>query len=261
LNDPGDSDIAFFGLDLAWSARNPSGLAVADGAGRVLDVRADLRSDDEILNWVRARLRATSVLGIDMPTIVRNATGQRRCEGELRAAFARHHAGPHPANLARFPDGGRARALLDVLASDGVLERIDLAPREPGRFAFEVYPHPALVRLFELETIFRYKKKARPWPGVLEEWARYRAAMATLQNADPPLVVPADFPTSVTSRGYKAWEDSLDAIACAYVAAFVWRWGMRAPHVRVFGDLEDGYIVVPDGPAVLGSIGTGTPKP
>jgi predicted RNase H-like nuclease len=53
-------------------------------------------------------------------------------------------------------------------------------------------------------------------------------------------------PSAVAARGYKWWDDMLDAISCAYVAAFVWRWGMTLPHVRVFGDLDDGYIVIPD---------------
>jgi len=249
VSTPGD--VAFLGLDLAWSRVNPSGVAALDGAGRVLEVRADLVSDDALLAWIRTNLRSTTALGFDMPTIVRNPGGARPCERELAATFRAAHAGPHPANLARFPGGGRARALLDALAADGVVERLDVGPREDGRFAFEVFPHPALVRLFGLERIFKYKKKNRRWPDVLAAWATYRAALATLVTADPPLVLGDLVPATVEARGYKRWDDGLDAVTCAYVAAFAWRHGTLGPEVRVFGDLRDGYVVVPDRLAIL----------
>ncbi len=236
----------FLGLDLAWSARNPSGLAALDEHGRLLDVRADLRDDAAILAWIRAQLGSCGVIGIDMPTIVRNARGVRPCERDLAAVFRRSHAAPHPANLRRFPDGGRARRLIDALRPAGVIEALDVVSRDSRIVALEVFPHPAHVRLFALDRIFGFKKKARPWPAVLAEWSRYRAALATLADADPPLLLDAAIPLAVGARGYKRWDDTLDAISCAYVAAFVWRWGIDPPHVRVFGDLQAGYIVVPD---------------
>jgi len=181
-----------------------------------------------------------------MPTIVRNAEGLRPCERQLAAVFRHAHAAPHPANLRRFPDGGRARRIIDALGPDGVVEALDVAAADPRNVALEIFPHPAHVRLFGLDRIFGYKKKSRPWPAVLAEWSRYRAALASLADADPPLVLDARVPLAVASRGYKRWDDTLDAITCAYVAAFVWRWGIGSPHVRVFGDLTDGYIVIPD---------------
>ncbi len=234
------------GLDLAWSPRNPSGVAAIDAAGRLLDVRADLRTDDELLGWVRRWRGSRGVIGIDMPTIVRNPEGVRPAERDLAAVFRRQHAAPHPANLRRFPTGGRARFLIDSLASDGIVEALDIVPNDMRTVAIEVFPHPAHVRLFALDRIFRYKKKSRPWPSVLDEWARYRAALGSLERADPPLVLDARVPIRVDAVRYKQWDDTLDAISCAYIAAFVFRWGSAAPHVRCFGNLDDGYIIVPD---------------
>jgi predicted RNase H-like nuclease len=186
------------------------------------------------------------VIGIDMPTIVPNAVGYRPCERELAADFRRYHAAPYPANRKRFPDGGRARLLLDALTSDGVSERLDLGPKASGRYAFEVFPHPALVRLFGRSAIFKYKKKpSRSWPSVLEAWREYRAALASLEATDPPLHLPADIPLAAVVRGYKASDDLLDGITCAYVASFLWRWGTSLPHTRIYGNLEAGYIAVP----------------
>jgi predicted RNase H-like nuclease len=236
----------FLGLDLAWSRTNPSGAAELDEDGYVLDARADLGDDAEILAWIRTRLAPTTILGIDMPTIVPNATGMRRCERELGRDFRAYHAAPHPSNRLRFPDGGRARSLLDALRADGVVERLDLPARITGRYAFEVFPHPSLVRLFDLPAIFRYKKKSRPWPAVLAEWDRYRAALVTLAAADPALHLGSIVPAAANARGYKRFDDLLDAVTCAYVARFFWRWGTAPPHARVYGDLTDGYIAIPD---------------
>jgi predicted RNase H-like nuclease len=235
----------FIGLDLAWSARNPSGVAALRDDGTLVEARADLLDDVEIVAWVRRHLAPTTVIGIDMPTIVPNDTGMRPCERELAADFRRYHAAPHPSNRGRFGGEGRARHILDVLAADAVTERLDLPARSAGRYAFEVFPHAAHVRLFGLSSIFRYKKKARPWQTVLAEWSRYRAALQSLSSADPPLRLPASIPESVSQRGYKAWDDLLDAITCAYAASFLWRWGTAAPNARVYGDLRFGYIAVP----------------
>lgn len=241
---------AFIGLDLAWSERNPSGGAAIDETGRVLEARADLGGDEEILAFVRAHLAETSVLGLDMPTIVPNPVGMRRCERELARDFRAYHAAPHPSNRARFPDGGRARALLDALAPEGVVERLDLSPQTQGRYAFEVFPHPSLVRLFALPAIFRYKKKNRPWPDVLAEWKRYRAAMGSLADAVPPLVLGDAVPAAAEIRHYKRFDDLLDALTCAYVASYLWHWGTASPYARVYGDLDGGYIAIPDGPVI-----------
>ena len=224
-----------------------------DEDGRVVEVRADLCEDEAILRWVRGHLAPTSVLALDMPTIVPNLGGARRCEREVNACFRAAHAGTHPANLGMpvFREGGRARRLIGELAADGVVECLSMQARSPGGFAFEVFPHAAHVRLFGLEQIFKYKKKRQPWSEAHAAWARYRAALASLRDADPPLLLNDAVPEVVCSRGraYKAREDELDALTCAYIASFLWRWGVERPHARVYGNLAEGYIVNPDRPA------------
>jgi bacterioferritin len=237
----------FLGLDLAWSSKNPSGAAVLDEHGTLSAETATLRGDDEVLVWVRRHMAATTYLAIDMPTIVTNASGKRPCETALTKAYRKFDAGAHSANLANrcFAGGGRARRLLQQLAADGFVESLEVPSRQAGRFAFEVYPHPAHVELFGLEQIFRYKKKRRPWPKVLAAWSDYREALASLREADPPLDLPVRIPLTVEKAKYKQREDLLDGITCAYLAAYIWRWGCPSERVRVFGDLSTGYIVVP----------------
>jgi predicted RNase H-like nuclease len=129
-------------------------------------------------------------------------------------------------------------------------------PDGAASVAIEVYPHPAMVSLFDLATVIPYKDK----PGrtttsrkaafgvlldaierVCEEplrlatstrWAEIRAAVASAQR-------PIDL---------RVVEDEIDAILCAYLA---WLWGRRDPQMRVLGDVERGYIVVPGPPRVV----------
>lgn len=254
--DPNERAVRFLGLDLAWLPKNPSGLAVLGADGSLLDLQCDLTDDDAVLAWIRRWRGASGAIGIDMPTIVPNATGRRPCERELHAEYGRHDAGPYPANrgLAPFASGGRAAGLLEALAPDGIVHTCEVAPRDPRAVAFEVFPHPSAVKLFSRSEILRYKKKARPWDGVWAAWAEYRRLLGQLADADPPLHLPASVPPSVADlpkRDYKRWDDALDAILCAYVASWVWHHGTRAPHVRVFGDMVEGHIVVPDRAALI----------
>jgi bacterioferritin len=241
----------FLGLDLAWSPANPSGAAALDADGRLIGApRADLGSDAEILAWIREHEAANVALALDMPTIVPNATGRRPCEAALARDFRAAHAGPHPANRSNplFADGGRAARLVRALELDGFRERLDTRARTDGKIVFECFPHPTLVRLFELPRIFKYKKKqGRPWETVLFEWARYRMTLERLRDAFPPLVLdPGVVPFEAERRGYKRFDDMLDAITCAYVASYVWNWGIDSNEVQIYGDLETGYVLVPN---------------
>jgi predicted RNase H-like nuclease len=253
---PNERAVRFLGLDLAWLPKNPSGLAVLGADGCLLDLRCDLTGDDAVLAWIRQWRGPSGAIGIDMPTIVPNLTGSRPCERELHAVYGRRHAGPYPANrgLAPFAGGGRAATLVDALTADGVVHTCRVAPNDPRTVAFEVFPHPSAVALFALSRVLGYKKKARSWPDVWAAWAEYRRLLGQLADADPPLRLPASVPASVADlpkRDYKRWDDALDAILCAYVASWVWHHGTRAPHVRVFGDMVEGHIVVPDRAALI----------
>jgi predicted RNase H-like nuclease len=241
----------FLGLDLAWKPNNPSGLAAIDEAGTLLDVNTCLRSDDQVLTWIGEHLGDRGAVAIDMPTIVRNPTGRRPCECAVAADFHRHDAGPYPANteLDPFVGGGRAHHLIAELG-ECVTHTTQVAARDPRTVAFETFPHAAAVRLFNLDKIKKYKKKRRAWDFVLAEWAGYRALLETLRDKDPPLQLDdGKLPRTVTKVRYKRWDDAIDAVVCAYVAAFVWTHGTQSPMVRVYGDMESGHIVIPAGAA------------
>ncbi len=64
-------------------------------------------------------------------------------------------------------------------------------------------------------------------------------------------------PAGLRGKTLKRYEDTLDAIFCAYLAWHCWRWGEERN--EMFGTMAEGYIVVPKrsrGQLLLESIAT-----
>lgn len=248
----------FIGVDLAWASRNPTGLAALHWNGKVATLleplpASPLYSDVEITAYIRkSAARGHVVVAIDAPLTVPNQTGRRPGETELNAVFARFHAGAHPANRQRLAgyNGGTVRGeeLLRRLATLDIRHDASIAPRKPTRQAFEVYPHPAMVVLFRLDRVLKYKAK----PGIahaqrLEAFRHYQRHLHDLRKGIPPMILPAGLLAedhlSKRGRALKAYEDQLDAVFCAYLALYYWWWGTE--RCRIFGDVTRGYIIAP----------------
>ena len=106
----------------------------------------------------------------------------------------------------------------------------------------EVFPHPALIEMFDLDERLAYKKGR-----VDERRAGLRdldRLLGTLGDADPPAhFTSLNIGDGVRGRSLKGIEDLLDARVCAWVAL---RWHQQGPDgVRIFGDAESGHIAVP----------------
>jgi predicted RNase H-like nuclease len=248
---------AFFGLDLAWSPRNPSGGALLR-AGRLMAVTGDLGDDDAIIRWIGAHLSegGAAVVAVDAPLRVPNQTGSRPCDRALSAEWRRFEAGALPANRRLLARDGQVRgeALVALLAeAHGFAEQTSIPHRErilpaDWRIVCEVYPHPAHVSLFDLPVTLKYKARRRSYA---ERWAafeEYAARLKSLEQAEPPLGGITELLDRVEirtlrGRALKEFEDRLDAVTCAYVAAYLWHHGPT--HSRVYGSLEEGHILVP----------------
>lgn len=243
---------SYLGIDLAWSTRNRTGVAALDDDG-VLVASASVRTDDEIDAFVNAWSRDAVVAAIDAPLIVLNETGQRVCERLVNAEFGPYYAGAHSSN--------RSNALFREPRGLVLAERhgwdVDPATVPGGErsVAIEVYPHPAMITLFALPTVLRYKRK----PGRTVESCRdelLRLIDLMEQHTDGVLRLTtssrwAEIRTAVLGAHrpmhLAAVEDEVDAIFCAYLARL---WGRRDERMRVLGDVHDGYIVVPGHPRV-----------
>jgi len=237
---------AFLGIDLAWGRTARTGLAALDESGRLV-ASTSVVTDDEVAEFVATHAPGLVVAAIDAPLVVPNATGHRRAERELGAVYRPYNAGAHAAN--------RSLAWLDPPRGATLADRFgwSMDPSSVVAVAIEVYPHPAMVALFGLGAVIPYKAKSgrdvalrRSAFGevvghlerVCDETLRLSssARWASLKNA----VV-----TAQRQVDLERIEDEVDAILCAYVA---WLWATDRPGMRVFGDVVDGYIVVPDRP-------------
>jgi len=115
------------------------------------------------------------------------------------------------------------------------------------RYQIEVYPHPAIVYLFKLERILKYKK-GRLQERKLEISKLRQYIKEILPALEPRLNLEQhqmlgseEIPS--TTAALKELEDKLDRLICAYIAAYWWYWGKEKNWV--LGDRSSGYIIVP----------------
>jgi predicted RNase H-like nuclease len=244
----------FAGLDLAWhGSAKPSGLAVMEGGVRgvaLREMRGGIGTDDDILHRLNSLPSTDVVLAIDAPLIIQNATGQRPCETQIGRLYGHANASAHTCNLRLFP-AARSVNLAMRLEKWGWVHNVTSTQDEqrPGKWFFEVYPHPAHVVLFDLLTIIRYKK------GRLSErrkgLAAFRRTIAEkLSLATPPLLPSPELSRmgaidldAMSGVELKSFEDSVDAVLCAYLAAYFWAWGSQRN--ALIGSMNTGYMVVP----------------
>ncbi|MCS7291679.1 MAG: DUF429 domain-containing protein [Gloeomargarita sp. SKYBB_i_bin120] len=234
----------FLGIDLGWTC-GPSGLCCLAWDGQTLALmdldRRQLLTD--ILAWVDtwAPVGQPAGIAVDAPTIIPNPTGMRLPDRLTHQYFRSYHAGCYPANQGR-PFAQRTVGFGQALLARQFRHGVDIQPRSPDRWQIEVFPHPAVVHLFNLPRILKYKKGALTERR--QELAKLRDLLWQLQQAEPPLVLTELPAIPLNGSSLKVVEDQLDALVCAYVAAYWWYWGPQKN--QVLGNEETGYIVVPE---------------
>lgn len=235
------------GVDLGWSS-GASGLCCLewhDEKLRLLDLQCVLQLDD-ILAWIDGHAPASepAIVAVDAPTLIPNATGMRVPDRLAHKYFGRYHAGCYPANLGR-PFASRTVGFGLSLEARGFEHAPSITAKQIGRYQIESFPHAAMVHLFQLERILKYKK------GLLAE---RQSGLAQLRQCiiqylpllEPGLDLEPDLLPEIprTGAALKAVEDQLDSLICAYIAAHWWYWGLARNWV--LGDRRSGYIVVPN---------------
>lgn len=237
----------YVGIDLAWGERKPTGVAVLDESGRLVALGA-VRTDDEIEAALGDYVRGECLVAIDAPLVVTNPTGNRPAEAALNRDFARFQAGAHPSNTGKAEFAGVPRAAR-LAARLG----LDFDPASTvTRRAIEVYPHPATVALFGLPVTLKYKNKTgRTVQTLRAELTRLLDYLEGLSQAHPRLLLSESAPwrelvATVAAASRKSElrvaEDQVDAVVCAYVAAYA---DQRPDDVTTYGDFAEGYIVTP----------------
>ncbi|OKH27187.1 DUF429 domain-containing protein [Chroogloeocystis siderophila] len=239
----------FIGIDFGWRSQ-PSGLCCLEWQNRKLQL-VDLDRKEaiaDIFTWIDTQVEpdAPVIVAVDAPTIIPNATGTRLPDKLTHKYFGKYHAGCYPANQS-LAFAQRTINFGLELEARGFIHAPQIEPQKLGRYQIEVFPHPAIVHLFNLNRILKYKK-GRLSDRRLELIKLHQHILTTLPTLFPclcSLCLCGSFPQEIpsTTAALKALEDKLDSLICAYVAAYWWYWGTERN--LVLGDRTTGYIVVP----------------
>ena len=237
----------FLGIDLGWRSGASGSCCLQQKSDRLQILDLDrIEAIADILAWIDkfAPQNTNAIIAVDAPTIIPNATGMRLPDKLAHKYFGRYHAGCYPANLNR-PFAERTVEFGKSLENKGFVHAPTIKPQKLGRYQIEVYPHPAIVNLFKLDRILKYKKgKLADRKEELLKLHRYIIeVLPTLQPALEINQLIAKSPAIKNMASLKEFEDKLDSLICAYVAANWWYWGEEKN--LVMGDRSTGYIVVP----------------
>jgi predicted RNase H-like nuclease len=233
------------GFDSAWGSTNKGAVAFLTlGTGG----KVGIQRPPETVSWNSAAdvlcEAKPSLIAIDQPLVVRNATAFRPLERFLAEKLYSAHCAAYPANLTGvytkplFGDDAPIWKLLENLESNGYVHDPygvrGIANRNSGmsncRAYFECYPHLGILGLSGRNMILKYKVRHR----CAEDWNE----LLTLLDR---CIVDFNAISDKLSRQNKANEDKLDAVVCAVVAA---KWAMDDSS-GIVGSLDDGYMVTP----------------
>lgn len=236
---------AVLGIDAAWTTSQPSGVALAresdhgwelviaspsyrdfiDGRGR-WDGDRPAGSTPIAAEIIAAASKMAGadidVVAIDMPLSRTPITSRRTSDNLVSSAYGSRKCGTHT------PSASRPGLISDVLKMEFEAEGYQLVTEEIRTPALiEVYPHPALVELANAAERLRYKHaKARSyWPAdpptarrdnLIAVW-REIIDLVDLRIPGTRAALPMPDARQPGFR-LKAFEDMLDAVACAWVA-------------------------------------------
>lgn len=236
---------AVLGIDAAWTDKNPSGLAVVVNgtAGWYLQAAYAsyydfmlvgstsspaaagapfMPSPSTILDQVHKLCSyRPAVVAVDMPLSRQPITGRRASDNAISRHYGRRHAGTHT------PSALRPGLISDSLTLGFEAAGYPLRTSSMGvPGLIEVYPHPALIELTGAEERLPYKvgKTQTYWPKaavperrirLLQVWERIVSHLETEISGIAKLL-PKVTPLS-NGVSLKAYEDTLDAVICAWV--------------------------------------------
>jgi predicted RNase H-like nuclease len=130
--------------------------------------------------------------------------------------------------------------IANMLRSEGYLVDFDL--NKSARIATEVYPHPAMIRFFEIDRIIKYKK------GLVaakrEEFRRLQGLITSCLARDfVELTVTPTIEKLLQAPWTKNIEDQTDALFCALIGYR--HWMTKGAACEVVGSLDTGFILLP----------------
>jgi predicted RNase H-like nuclease len=236
-------NVLLIGIDLAWGEKKHDGVCFLEWDGKRGAVAgfAYPQGDRELREEVvrASRGKPSVFVTVDAPIVCPNRTGTRPVDRLTHRMFHREHAACHPANLTKCP---RPPRIARLLRKEGF--RVGWKPGAGKKTVAEVYPHPAMVRMFGIPRIVKYKKG-----GVAERRKEFRRLQGLLRRClkkkFPRLAIDAETKSLLAQRWSKPVEDRTDALFCALIG--LWHWMHRGKRSEVIGDLKTGFILLPEG--------------
>jgi predicted RNase H-like nuclease len=238
------------GIDAAWTAREPSGVALVRQDGTRWRCLASAPSYAAFIdlahgrmpNWTRpgvgsvpdaeelldaaSRLAGepATLVTLDMPVSTTPILGRRKADREVSRAFGAQWCSAHSPGPVR--PGPMGAELSRQFSEAGYLIATTATPAGTPNRLVEVYPHPALLTLLQRDRRVPYKvgKASTYWKGasiddrigrLLTEFADIRDGLAT--HIDDIAIALPHAGKVRTLAALKPFEDALDALVCCWV--------------------------------------------
>lgn len=246
------------GIDLAWGKKDGgeparSGCAELKWENGALTLSRPIEllgRVGEIIKWIGPDSRDW-VAAVDAPLVITNQDKQRTADNQVGRLYGNRGFSAHSANLtnSKFGPYYQGRMILERLRELGgtLVEKAD--DIDGGPLFFETYPHPVIVELFDLDQTIRYKKghvpERRIGQQVLANHIRKHLcstkANPQLRRDDELVHLLREPETELKGKALKGREDKLDALLCAYTAA----WLDAGRPLQGLGEVGHGMIVTP----------------
>ena len=245
------------GIDAAWTAHHPAGVALVKApvrnrprllrVARSYEEFCGMNGNDGI-DWptkvhgsepdIPALLAVCekiagampNVIALDIPIGPQFITGRRAADRMVTRAYIKRKAGTHSPTANR--PGPISRMLFEQLSACGFeWLHAKASPFHYKNFQvfIEVYPHPAIIELLDLDERLKYKvsKLQKYWPDLESDkrWVAVAQNLARLRSGlDKRLSGVADWLPSAKAlikngpaSRLKGYEDAIDAIVCAWI--------------------------------------------
>ncbi|SDB45849.1 Predicted nuclease (RNAse H fold) [Desulfonatronum thiosulfatophilum] len=241
------------GFDSAWTPTNSGALVGAlrtdDGKFRGLgspQVVNYSKAEGTILGWQSQHNPEATIVLIDQPTIVKNASGQRPVENLVGSPVSRRYGGMQPANTTKKEMFGEDAPVWRFLARFG-------GPANPleqltGTWVIETYPVLAMIALGwtlpDLRPTGRLPKynPERRKTFSISDWRHVcQRASSALQVRGLSGIATWLDGVAQSNAPRKCDQDGLDACICLLAALHL----VETRECMMVGSLDTGYIVVP----------------
>ncbi|MCG1008964.1 DUF429 domain-containing protein [Salinicoccus sp. ID82-1] len=238
----------FFGIDLAWTYKNETGICIIDEHGEVEQLESAIFSNEDIVEIIKAQSDEALTIAIDAPLIVNNESGGRRAESELMRSRINGHRlfafNSSRGYLTRTFGEIRGETLIEAIKK--AMPEIEVGFSWTDSNIVETFPTGICSGLFPDMFPIRYKKKRRLSFAqscsemdrlmdrfrLIEKTGEISGLMLKLDKGDLPY----------TRKRHKHIEDKVDAFLCAYGMYTIHR---NTSYGQSFGTVDDGFILIP----------------